>query len=746
MMEINGTFRLRFGAYEVDLHTHELWKHGIKVKLVGQPFEILGVLVRRPGELVTREELRAQLWPGDTFVDFDHGLNAAVNKLRDALCDSAEDPKYIETLPRRGYRFVATVEKVGTAKSAESESGHADVPSPAQQSVAPDVDSSPVGPSASPSITETPIKKSHRLRWIVAAVAVAAGIAVLWFALDDDILDMIRGLHDSAVKKEAEGRGPRSALALTSLSDPTSEPAFSTDGSHIVFRRESFLPGVAGLYVKQVGGEDLIQLTADKNDHCPTWSADGKWIAFDREQGRGRRPIYKVPAKGGDVEPMHSIFPSGHCEMDWSPDGKSIAYVDRSAAGQTAIFLMTPDGEAARAVTMPPAGEGDWGPAFSPDGERMAFVRAGGDGLGKILVMPAEGGEARVVVQASKFTGPPAWTSDGESLVFSAVREAGAGLYRVSAAGGVPTAIQEASGLAWRPTIARRGFRLAFQQVMEGRSIAQLDLYPPGQKPRSLVMTASGENGGGQFSPDGTRLVFFSDRLGSLDLWVSDRNGQNPVQLTSIGTTGTPRWSPDGKTIAFDVGLGRDWQRPRALFAVKADGGSPHALVQDSYNNPAPSWSRDGKWIYFPSDRSGEWQVWKIPAEGGTPTRLTKQGGFAAWEGADGNLYYAKSRYDNPELWRVPLAGGAEAPVYPPVRPLTWASWTVTEKGILFVGSGTNNSPTLRFFNFSTLRLSDLAVLDRSPFWLGVSPDGKTVVFDEPGNSESHIMMLENFR
>src|SRR5580693_2077729 len=118
-MGFNGSDRLRFGAYETDLHTGELWKHGTRVKLVGQPFEILAALVRRPGQLVTREEIRTRLWPGDTFVDFNHGLNAAVNKLRDVLCDSADTPKYIETLPRRGYRFVAPVESVTPPSTGE---------------------------------------------------------------------------------------------------------------------------------------------------------------------------------------------------------------------------------------------------------------------------------------------------------------------------------------------------------------------------------------------------------------------------------------------------------------------------------------------------------------------------------------------------------------------------------------------------------------------------------------------------
>src|SRR4051812_41367421 len=95
--------RLRFGAFEADLTTGELWRSGTRLRLQEQPFQVLGMLLARPGELVTREELRQKLWPADTFVDFDHSLNTAINKLRDALGDSAGDPRYIETLARRGY-------------------------------------------------------------------------------------------------------------------------------------------------------------------------------------------------------------------------------------------------------------------------------------------------------------------------------------------------------------------------------------------------------------------------------------------------------------------------------------------------------------------------------------------------------------------------------------------------------------------------------------------------------------------
>src|SRR5271163_314146 len=110
MEATDRTRRVRFDAFEVDMRSGEVRKHGIRLKLHRQPFQVLSLLLEHPGEVVTREELRQELWPGDTFVDFDTGLNSAVKKLRDVLGDSADEPRYIETLPRRGYRFIADVD------------------------------------------------------------------------------------------------------------------------------------------------------------------------------------------------------------------------------------------------------------------------------------------------------------------------------------------------------------------------------------------------------------------------------------------------------------------------------------------------------------------------------------------------------------------------------------------------------------------------------------------------------------
>src|SRR6266481_658303 len=123
-----GQKQIRFGPFEADLHTGELRKRGTPLRMQDQPFQILSMLLAKPGELVTREELQKQLWPQDTFVDFDHGLNTAINKIREALGDSSNDPQYVETLPKRGYRFIATVESTHEPTGEQTTSTASDPP------------------------------------------------------------------------------------------------------------------------------------------------------------------------------------------------------------------------------------------------------------------------------------------------------------------------------------------------------------------------------------------------------------------------------------------------------------------------------------------------------------------------------------------------------------------------------------------------------------------------------------------
>jgi len=755
MTEITSSDRLKFGSYEVDLHTHELWKHGTRLKLVGQPFEILAVLIKRPGQLVTREELRSQLWPGDTFVDFNHGLNAAVNKLRDVLCDSAENPKYIETLPRRGYRFIAEVESPPTQQPAQAPANEDRVtiaPSDDRVSYEP-VGAVTTGIFGSYAESEKVPQEGEEGRFgaeihryaLYALVALAVVGFGLWLF---NVLEYRPrpGLFEA--KEGLERRPPSIFSPLTNLSDRTSDPAFSPDGSRVAFRRESFVPSTSGIWVKKIGSEELIQITNSTDDSSPVWSPDGTEIAFSRLFDK-KRAIFQVPANGGEARPLYmTTLVPGRTAIDWAPDGRTIAFTAKGKEGNSAIFLLSPYENSARQLSMPEASEEDWGPSFSPDGSRLVFVRSD-----SIVLMSAEGGEVRPLTQeVIHVRGSPVWSADGSSIIFAATAGNLSGLWRLPLSGGKPAPIREAGEAVWSPAVSKRGFRLACELFSTARSIDEFDLDPPGQKQRTLISSMNGENAGQQLSPDGKRIAFQSDRTGGLDIWLSDRNGQNLVQLTALGTAGSPQWSPDGREIAFDVGLERDWRAPRALFLIDPDGGSPRPLLQDRFSNGRPIWSHDGRWIYFASDRSGGWQVWKIRRSGGTPIQLTKQGGFAAQESDDGEyVYYSKTQFEYPEIWRVPVGGGYETPVFPGIKPLDWAAWTLLHDGIVFVGSGgageghDHDHAQVVFHNFTTQRVSHVAELNRSPFWLTTTRDGKSVIFDQPGQEESHIMLLENF-
>ena len=751
----NGSDRARFGPFEVDLHTHELWKFATRMRLVGQPFEILACLLSRPGELVTREELRTRLWPADTFVDFNHGLNAAVNKLREALSDSAESPRYIETLPRRGYRFIAKVEWL-EAKPAGLATAPPDpapfLPDPSRQA---QVDGAFDAPP-NPAFEETPIRRGVPLYLMGAGVLFTLVLAAALISRS------VSGYRtDRATPAMVERTRP-----LMSISN-TNAPAFSPDGNSVAFYRQHSAAGEGGIYVTAVGSNQPVQLTGNDDDCCPVWSPDGRWIAFSRVHNH-EYSIHLVPADGGGEQKLRAKILSTQSgsfkrtsaissertlntegviprrgEIDWSPDGKSIAF-----PGPDGIYLLALDRPDIRRITEAPPLSEDWGPNFSPDGRQVLFVRNRQVDLSnEIRSVSATGGDwTHIFSEPGRIVCPPRWSFDGKSVIFSSNRTGHPALWR-AALDAPDSAVQvsEAGSPAWDPAVSRRGYRFAYEHLLRSLSIWQMNLAAAGDKHPYLVVSSTSDTDQGpgpQFSPDGQKLAYMSDRSGTMEIWISNRDGSSPFQLTAVGGAGTPRWSPDSQAIVFDVNT----PRGSKIVSMNLHGGAPQVLTPDAFDNVCPSWSRDVKWIYFASLRSGDWQVWKMPSYGGTPVQVTQHGGHAALESLDGKfVYYAKNADAEPEIWRAPVSGGEEKPL-PLVRPGTWASWQMVEGGILFVGPSLGHQAVLSFYDLAKDRTSTLAVLERTPFWLGATRDGRTVAFDQPGREQDQAMLVENFK
>jgi DNA-binding winged helix-turn-helix (wHTH) protein len=245
---------VRFGLFELDLRAGELRKNGVKIKLQEQPFQILAMLLEHPGEIVRREELQQKLWSNDTFVDFDNSLSKAINKIREALGDFADNPRFVETMARRGYRFIAPVD----------------------------------GSSAKVEIPEAPVTTNRRPRWRLLAVVMGVGVTLV-----------IASVGVTWWLMKSPPPAPKHILTrLTSDTGLTTDPALSPDGKLLAYASDRSGEGNLDIWVRHVGGGEPVRLTTDQADEGqPSFSPDGGKIVFRSEIGEGG--LYVMPALGG---------------------------------------------------------------------------------------------------------------------------------------------------------------------------------------------------------------------------------------------------------------------------------------------------------------------------------------------------------------------------------------------------------------------------------------------------------------
>jgi len=733
---------IRFGAFEADLLSGELRKSGIRLKIQDRPFQILVILLEHPGLVVTREQLQKRLWPEDTFVDFEHGLNTAINKLRDALSDEADNPRFIETLPKRGYRFIAPVSASATPRP------HLHVVTPASApNTTPYSLTSPIEPSpASAQVSSAPAAKSRLTSYLAASAMILLVVALLgaWYFF-----------------ARARGAAESSEIRIAPLNGLPKEgdASFSPDGNQVAFVWAGEKGDHAHIYVSQIGTADsprrLTNFPDPTYEFAPAWSPDGRYIAFfryiEKEQALA---IYVTASLGGSERRLYSVHSHRKVDaLDWSPDGKYLAFCDSpSPAEASRILLLSLDTLEVRPITSPTTGIlGDLSPAFSPDGKFLAFVRNTLDVM-EIYQLPLAGGTPMQITFDHADIQGIAWTPDGKDLVFSSSRQGSPSLWRIPAQGGTPQRLPLA-GASWsmRPAISRKGNRLAYTSVSYSASIwkGTLSADHKVSAPLDRFISSTGLEEGPQYSPDGKHIVFQSTRTGYHEIWRADADGSNPVQLTHFmkNLTGTPRWSPNSSQIAFDSRPGGHSQ----IFVINSEGGQPRQVTQGDFDNAVPSWSTDGQWIYFASNRSGAWQVWKIKPEGTASTQVTQLGGFAALPSFDGKfLYYAKGR-DVPGLWRVPAEGGEEVKLFdaPPVG--GWGYFAVTADGIYYPDVSTPGKGGLFFYSFASKSRSSAWPVDKeqpdngAPA-LGISPDGRNMVICLLDQPLVYIMLVENFR
>jgi len=717
MAASNRVERIRFGPFDLSGTTGELLKEGVLVKLQPQPFHVLRLLVSRPGELVTREEIQEALWPNGTTVEFSQGLNFCIRQIRAALKDDPREPRFIETLPKRGYRFIAPVDATPSGET---------------------------GLKPTEATSQVTVPRPQSRKWWLA---VAGAAAILLLAVMGGTLGRGSSTKLNSVSKVSN---------VTTYPGDEREPSLSPDGNQVAFSWDGAKGGGRYIYVLQIGGQTPMQITRhdateSAEDGFPAWSPDGSQIVFLRRYGVDHAEIVIIPSAGGaerKVQAIGDVHQTPYPLFAWAPDGKQILFtgqVTEDSVYHYTLNLFSLETGGIKPFVLEGAGSpGDSSPAFSPDGQWLAFSRYTEIAKATLMVqklgagLVAQGAPRAVSGVGQGVPRSPSWSPDSKRVIFSSDGQIlewvlGGGIRVVDATGK-----SEFLSTVWQ--------RDGHVRSITARDSSDSDIWRQDMDPAThtlfgkpaRVAASTADEGVPRVSPDGRRLVFTSKRSNAPEVWIADANGENPQQLSHLNAyiASYPRWSPDSKQIAFHARLrdeGDAW-----IYIVDAYAGMLRRLKPGM----TPSWSQDGKYLYGNTPIAG--QIIRIRIADGQTERLFD--GDAPVETLDGKrLLYAKT--DGSGIyWRALEGDPAKNPEERIVDDYTrapGAGFVPAHNGFFYVGYSSEGKPrAFKFYDTVRRRATEIGpFLGTAP---AVSPDQRQLLYVV--RNSSFDLVLTEFR
>lgn len=580
-----------FGLFEADLQSGELWKAGKRVKIQSQPFKVLVALLERPGEIVSREELQLRLWGKDTIVDFDHSLGTAINKIREALGDSADNPRFIETIARRGYRFIAPVgypESSGPVAVAVREVSPVDLVQSAHlltESGNGQGSAVAIEPAAAQFsgkevlIGASPVSFGRKLAYcgatvLIVGAAVGVGMVLGASRLPSAPLQITQITHG--------GRISPGAPSMESL------PSTATDGVHIF--ASIIENGRAVLSQVSIASGDGLPVAVPSEIAAPSLgdiSPDGgNLLLRSHLSPESEQALWVVPVGGGSARRVANIL--AH-DATWMPDSKNILY----AAGNE-LFVANLTDDSTRSIAHLP-GRAFW-LRWSHDGSLLRFTII--DPIGHTMSLwelPVGGQTPRPLLKgwsspASECCG--SWTPDGKSYVFQSGHDGNDDLWRLhgrETSG--PSKLTNGPLRFEAPITERNGSRIFFLGLDTQSELLRFSSERKEFVPESNFLSQANRL---DFSPD-RQWVAWTDAPGRL--WRARVDGSERLQLTPDSMqVFLAHWSPDGQTLAL---MAREPGQAWHLYSVPGSGGSPQLLLKEDRNAGDPSWSADGGSLVF---------------------------------------------------------------------------------------------------------------------------------------------------
>lgn len=563
--------KVRFGVFEADLRAGELRKHGVRIHLQRQPFRILSALIERPGELVTREDLRRLIWGVETVVDFDHSLGTAINKLREALHDSADTPRFIETLAKRGFRFIAQIEPIAPPEPAQSVPPAVDHPA----LLAPE--SARSAPSAARAARLLP-------RFMLVSAVAVTTIAVAWLTLSPSATpsSVVRFSHITSDYRIYPGQ-----------IDIERFPGVATDGVRVYF--PDFQNGRVGLSYVLVGGGEVHRFVLPPEISRPAvadLSHDGgELLIRSMMWAETEQPLWIAPSTGGSARRLFDIL--AH-DAAWTPDRRSVLY----ASGQELFLVERASGKSQKFATLP--GRAYW-MRYAPDGSKVRFtVLDPKTRATSIWEATPDGRNPHPML--SGWSIPPTeccgdWTADGSAFVFQSAHGGRPNIWGIRETGfwhraGPPFEITSGPLDFLAPVPSPRGDQIFAIGANTRREMFHFN--PARQKTEPYLSNVRNARRS-EHAHRSDRIAWISTIDGTL--WRGKEDGSERVQLIGAPTeVYMERWSPDDRTILV---MAKQPGTPYKIYTVSSDGGDLQVLLEEGRNQADPDWGPGGGAVVF---------------------------------------------------------------------------------------------------------------------------------------------------
>jgi DNA-binding winged helix-turn-helix (wHTH) protein/Tol biopolymer transport system component len=747
---------LQFSDFKIDLRAGELHRNGSVVRLQRQPFEVLAHLARHAGEVVTREELHQRLWQSDTFVDFDNGLNAAISKVREALGDSTELPRYLETLPRRGYRFIAAVQAI---------------PSNGAEPGLPRGESSPAIPARA--------EESDRS---VVPISQAPGRTRHWYGVFAVLLVASLAAVTLMMIRHSERNAPALAFEQLLTANPPEAPitaaAISPDGSYLAYADPT------GVYIRQMAGGETRPLPLPQGFVAgPTsWFPDGTHVLLDMEGPGGTVPsLWKISIFGGGPQKIVENASGGAV----SPDGLKIAFL-RTAFRVLEIWIADSDGSNPSRIVEDAGPEGLTGAgglmthplytgfasrlAWSPGGNRIAYLRSFAapfpdptmDNRYALETVDIHDGTRRLLKESAQLRPAICWSADGRLIYAYRDDAAGdggdVGIWAVpvdgrsGAAEGSPRQLTKGLGRVVGMSATADGKRLAVWRSRNRPAVFIAD-FDPGirhfKTPRRLTLDEN-MNVGSAWTPDSRAVLFSSNRQGSWKLFHQGIEQAMPEVLAEGDRNPMlPRVNPEGTEILYmnpyDAG---DPEHLGDIVSVPISGGTRRVVLRRiSVGNIAcarfPSKlcllnvtsGSTMKFLSFDPENGKTQPFGTFKMDRGISSSLSPDGSQLVMVPFPGSKIVFMT-IGNKRTREVELKGWAE---------LTTVDWTANSKSVYVIARTANGTDEVVEVEPSGNHQMLLESDSHTHFWWAIqSPDGQHILLQET-TGESNVWVAENF-